>query len=156
MLTLRAPDLCLPNDGKNRPLYQDTFTSNTPLFWTVIIGHRGLKITAFPDFANKFRIYFTRPYCKLQSLRIYYKIPDSGSELENRMMALLYENYSLRIQLALAPVQTLMDKEKGIIIIERQVDPDSIELRFENFTKEGELIAKFLIAQIKQRQKVRY
>jgi hypothetical protein len=71
------------------------------------------------------------------------------------MMGLLYENYSLRIQLALAPVQEkLLDKENGILFIERQAE--SIELRYEGFSPEAEVIMKFLIAQIKDKQKVKY
>jgi hypothetical protein len=70
------------------------------------------------------------------------------------MLGLLYENYMLRIQLALYPIKVMTDKENGTLFIERQAD--SIELRYEGFTPELVLIMKFLIAQIKEKQKVRY
>ena len=70
------------------------------------------------------------------------------------MMGLLYENYKLRIMLALYPIRSMTDKSSGVLLIERLAD--SIELRYEGFTPELELIMKFLIAQIKETQKVRY
>jgi hypothetical protein len=71
------------------------------------------------------------------------------------MMGLLYENYKLRILLAVAPVKVLTDKEpNGMIIIERTAY--SIEVRYEGWTPEVELILKFLIAQIKEVQKVKF
>lgn len=96
----------------------------------------------------------SRIFCTLADLNIYYKIPDTGSPLESKMMGLLYENYKLRIMLALAPIKAMIDKSAGILLIERL--EDSIELRYEGFTPELELIMKFLIAQIKETQKVRY
>lgn len=70
------------------------------------------------------------------------------------MFGLLYENYALRIQLALYPVKALTDKSNGVLFIERQAE--SIELRYEGFTPELELILKFLIAGIKDAQRVKY
>lgn len=86
-------------------------------------------------------------------LKVYYKIPDSNNPQQDRMIGLLYENYALRIQLACAPVEKMLAKENGMVIIERL--ENSIELRYENFSPELELILRWLIAQIKDKQKVR-
>lgn len=86
-------------------------------------------------------------------MKVYYKIPDSGNEMQNNLISLLYENYKLRILLACAPMSKLTDRENGMIIIERT--EDGIELRYEGWSPEVELILKWCIAQIKDNQKVR-
>lgn len=87
-------------------------------------------------------------------MKVYYKIPDSANEMQNKLLGLLYENYRLRILLACEPVRRMTDKENGIIFIERL--EETIELRYEGFSPELELILKWHIAQIKEKQKVRY
>jgi hypothetical protein len=120
-----------------------------------LLGIVALKLHYFPILLKVLVFSFEGAnYSYFVPLRIYYKIPDTGSPLESKMMGLLYENYSLRIQLALYPVQKLLDKENGVLLIERL--ENSIELRYEGFSPEAELIMKFLIAQIKSTQKVRY
>lgn len=84
---------------------------------------------------------------------MYYKIPDSDNAQQNMLLSLLYENYSLRIQLACESVRKMVDKENGMIVIERL--KDSIELRYEGFSPELELILRWHVAQIKEKQKVR-
>lgn len=96
---------------------------------------------------------FTSIFCTLQPLKVYYKIPDSDNAQQNTMIGLLYETLKLRILLACAPVKSLTDKENGMILIERL--EDSIELRYEGWSPEVELILKWCIAQIKEKQKVR-
>jgi len=87
-------------------------------------------------------------------LNVYYKIPDSANEEQNKLLGLLYENFRLRILLALAPIEKMTRASKGIILIERM--EETVELRYEGFTPELELICKWHIAQIKEKQKVRY
>lgn len=89
-------------------------------------------------------------------LRVYYQILDSSNEKQNQMIGLLYENYKLRILLACEPVRKMTDKEDGMIVIERKTDPDEIVLKYEGFSPELELILKWLIAQIKSNQKVKF
>lgn len=86
-------------------------------------------------------------------VKVYYKIPDSNNDLQNKVVGMLYENFKLRIQLALAEIEKITEKENGIIIIERTAD--AAEIRYENFKPETVCIMKYLIAQIKVRQKVR-
>jgi hypothetical protein len=85
------------------------------------------------------------------NLKIFYKIPDTKSPLESKMFGLLYENYSLRIQLALYPVKKMTDESTGTLIIEQ-----GFTLRYEGFTPELALIMKFLIADIKDAQRVKF
>lgn len=87
-------------------------------------------------------------------MKVYYKIPDSDNEQQNQLIGLLYENFKLRILLACEPVRKMTEKENGIIFIERL--EDRIELRYEGFSPELELILKWHIAQIKEKQKARY
>lgn len=96
---------------------------------------------------------FKTIFCTLRPLKVYYKIPDSDNAMQNNIIALLYENYKLRILLACEPVRKLTDKENGMIVIERT--EDAIELRYEGWSPEVELILKWCIAQIKEKQKVR-
>lgn len=86
-------------------------------------------------------------------MNVYYKIPDSDNDQQNKLLGLLYENFRLRILLALAPVEKITRESKGIILIERM--EDTVEIRYEGFTPELELICKWHIAQIKEKQKVR-
>lgn len=66
---------------------------------------------------------------------------------------MLYENYKLRIALAVASVKKITDKENGMIIIERT--QHSIDIRYQGWSPDTELILRYLVAQIKTRQKVR-
>lgn len=84
---------------------------------------------------------------------MYYKIPDSDNAIQNNMIAQAYETLKLRILLACAPVRKLTDKENGMIVIDRT--EDAIEIRYEGWSKDTELILRWLIAQIKEKQKVR-
>lgn len=87
-------------------------------------------------------------------VRVYYKIPDSDNEVESKIIGLLYENMKLRIELAIQPVRKVIDKEDGMIILERQ-EHEAV-IRYEGLSPEVELICKWCIAQIKEKQKVRF
>lgn len=73
--------------------------------------------------------------------------------MQNKLVGMAYEIMRLRILLACAPVEKLHSKENGIILIERL--EDSVEFRYEGFTPELELVLRWLVAQIKEKQKVR-
>lgn len=59
-------------------------------------------------------------------------------------MVLLYENMKLRIELAIQPVRSVVDKENGVIIISRR--EHDAEIVYEGFSPEVELILKYSIA----------
>jgi hypothetical protein len=82
-------------------------------------------------------------------LKVYYKIPDSSSQLQNKMMDLLYENVKMRILRAVEPVKAVVDKENGILIIERSGNTDNIEFRYEGFSPAVEIIIRTCISGIK-------
>jgi hypothetical protein len=87
-------------------------------------------------------------------VNVYYQIPECNNQQETTLMMLLYENMKLRIELAIQPVRKVVDKEDGIILIERQ--EHSAEIVYKGFSPEVELILKFCIAQIKEKQKLRF
>lgn len=69
-------------------------------------------------------------------------------------MMLLYENMKLRIELAIAEVRKVVDKQDGMIIIERR--EHDAEIVYKGFSSEVELILKHCIAGIKKNQKLRF
>lgn len=87
-------------------------------------------------------------------VNIYYQIPECNNEQETTLMMLLYENFKLRIELAIQPVRKVVDKEDGIILIERQ--DHSAEIVYKGFSPEVELILRHCIAGIKKNQKLRF
>lgn len=87
-------------------------------------------------------------------VNVYYQIPECNNEMETKLMMLLYENMKLRIELAIQPVRKVVDKEEGMIIIERR--EHDAEIVYKGFSPEVELILKFCISQIKEKQKVRF
>ena len=94
-------------------------------------------------------VIFTTPM-----VNVYYEIPECNNEQETKLMMLLYENFKLRIELAIQPVRKVVDKEDGMIIIERR--EHDAEIVYKGFSPEVELILKFCIAGIKKNQKVRF
>lgn len=87
-------------------------------------------------------------------MKVYYQIPDSDNDHQNKLMGLLYENLKLRILLAVEPIKKITDQENGMIVIERL--EDSIDLKYVGWSHEVELIIKYCIAQIKDLQKVHF
>ena len=69
------------------------------------------------------------------------------------MLNLLYENFKLKIQLALAPVEKVTAKENGIIFIDRT--ENGAELRYEGWSPEVELIIRFMIGQAASEKKLK-
>lgn len=69
-------------------------------------------------------------------------------------MMLLYENIKLRIELAIQPVRKVIDKEDGMIIIERR--EHDAEIVYKGLSPEIELICRHCIAGIKKNQKLRF
>lgn len=86
-------------------------------------------------------------------VKVYYKIPDSGNDMQNKLVAMAYDILKLRILLAISPIEKITSKENGMIIIERK-ESEAV-IRYENFKPTTVCIMKYLIAQIKEKQKVK-
>lgn len=90
-------------------------------------------------------------------MKIYYQIPDSANEDQNRIMGLLYENFRLKILLAVQPMEKVYAKYNGKIFIDR-VEENGLaraEIRYEDWPPEVELLLKFCIGKMASELKVR-
>ena len=90
-------------------------------------------------------------------LKIYYKIPDSANDDQNKIMGLLYENLRLKILLAVQPMEKIYAKYNGKIFIDRIEENGLVrsEIRYEEWPPEVELLLKFCIGKMASEQKVR-
>ena len=74
-------------------------------------------------------------------MKIYYKIPDSDNENQNKILGLLYELFKYRLMWHLRSIEKVIREENGIIFIDRTGDdenPMNLTYRLEGFTAETE------------------
>lgn len=89
-----------------------------------------------------------------RKVKVYYNIPGTDNELADKMIGMLYENFKLHILLAVAPVAKITDKEDGMIVIERK--ENDVEIKYVGWSAEVELILKYCIAGMKEKQKIKF
>lgn len=78
-------------------------------------------------------------------MKVIYKIPDSDNHKQNKLLGLYYGHYTLRIKLACGNAIRIIDKENGIVVIQHASET-SLEIVYENFSAETELIIRYCIA----------
>jgi hypothetical protein len=89
-------------------------------------------------------------------LKIYYDIPDSDSDVQNKMMHLLYENMRLKILLAVADIKGVVEKENGTLFIERAPGGEELQFRFEGFSPAMELVIRGCISSINKKKELKF
>lgn len=91
------------------------------------------------------------------SLKIYYRIPDSANDNQNKIIDLEYQNFRLKILLAVQPMEKIYAKYNGKIFIDR-IEENGLaraEIRYEDWPPEVELLLKFCIGKMASERKVR-
>lgn len=79
-------------------------------------------------------------------MKIYYNLPDSDDDVQNKMLYLLYENYKLNMMWKLRHIENQIAKEKGCMFIDREGSDEQLSLRFEGFSDNMVTVIKGLLS----------
>lgn len=71
------------------------------------------------------------------------------------MMYLLYENFKLRILLAIQPAKPIIDKEDGRLYIERNSDDSELSFRMEGYSVAMQVIINRFLVTIRPEKAVK-
>lgn len=71
------------------------------------------------------------------------------------MMYLLYENFKLRILLAIQPVKSIIDKEDGRLYIERNADDSELSFRMEGYSEAMQVVINRFLVTIRPEKAVK-
>lgn len=81
-------------------------------------------------------------------MKIYYKLPDSDDDKQNKLLHLLYENYKLNMMWKLRHLEKEIVNENGCIFIDRDEEDfeEPLKLRFEGFSENLVTVMKGLLS----------
>lgn len=83
-------------------------------------------------------------------MKIFYEIPDSDNDRQNKILYLLFENYKLNMMWKLRKIEDLIKKENGSMFLDQvsggESSNDMISLRLEGFSENLEIVIRGLLA----------